>query len=133
MDFVVALDCIITVSDSDGEVDDTDAIIEAHLDEVMNEMMALGTRDPSIELDLTTGQVSFSVLVESANPIGAAAAASGFVRTAIHAAGGATPDWPGPTHEAWAVQWMALRSSPADAPATDEDGVDGHPVELVGA
>lgn len=120
MKFVVELDGRITVSDGDGNVVvDANKIIEEHLDQVMEELIHLGAMDPSIDVDLTVdeagGAVAFSVMVEAGNPIGAASQASGLLRTAIHAAGGATPDWPGPHEEVWACRLIGMRSELVDA------------------
>lgn len=113
MDFVVALDCHITAEpEGPEEAFDPDAVIEDHLDAVMQELIELGAEDPSIELDLTTNSVTFSVLVSARQPIGAAAQASGLVRTAIHAAGGETPDWPNVDSDAWSVTLVSVRSEP---------------------
>lgn len=120
MNFLVALDCLITVNDADEA--EADSIIEAHLDEVMEELGRLSAGDPSIDLDLTCGQVAFSVLVHAPNPLEAVDQASGLVRSAIHAAGGATPNWPDRMDKAWAVQLVAIRSEPvSDARETDEE------------
>ncbi len=54
--------------------------------------------------------MEFSVLVEAANPLEAAAEASDILRSAIHEAGGETPDWPGVPHEAWSVRLVSVRS-----------------------
>lgn len=110
MNFLVALDCLVTISDEAGEA--PDVLIEDHLDEVMEEMERLGAGDPSIDLDLTCGKVGFSVLVLADNPLDAVDAASSVVRSAIHAAGGATPNWPDVNDRAWAVKLVAVRSEP---------------------
>lgn len=112
MNFVVALDCEIKVVPVQGEKVDIDALIEDHLHAVMGELLVLGAGDPSIELDLTEpATVTLSVLVSASNPVAAAASASGIIRTAVHAAGGGTPDWPSADDtEAWSVTMVAVRS-----------------------
>lgn len=113
--FVVSLVGRITVSDETGAdvTDGRDELIEEHLDQVMDELYNLGAADPSI--DLSDDIVEFAVLVEAANPLGAVSIASGLLRTAIHAAKGATPDWPtSPDHGAWAVSLVSVRSDPVE-------------------
>ena len=119
MNFVVMLLGEVRVQDGNGEVpSNVDDVIEKHLDDVMEELDNLGTGDPSIELDLTKvhPQVTFQVLVHAANPMGAASQASGLLRTAIHAAHGATPDWPGPQDERWYVRLLSMKSELLESP-----------------
>ncbi len=97
----------ITVADGTERPDEA---IERHLDLVMDELETLDARDPSISVDLADGEVTMSVVVEAANPVDAVGLASGLLRTAIHAAGGATPDWPEPFHEAWAIRLTGVQS-----------------------
>jgi hypothetical protein len=111
--FIVTLVGEISVRNSKGKkVAAPAALIESHLDDVMDELDKLDAADPRIDLDLVNNSVTFSVLVEAANPIGAVDEASGILRTAIHAAHGATPDWPGRHDQAWAVRLLSLRSDP---------------------
>lgn len=84
-------------------------VIEAHLDQVMEELDNIGALDPSIEL--TGDAVEFTIMVAALNPLGAVSQASGLLRTAIHAAGGATPDWPRADDDGvWAVELVSVRS-----------------------
>ncbi|MHB8220286.1 MAG: hypothetical protein ACYDHU_08185 [Acidimicrobiales bacterium] len=112
MHFTVALVGHIRVTDHDGNViDDSDVLIEQHLDEVMEELLHLDAQDPSIILDMSSdNEVTFSVLVEASNPLQAVERASGQLRSAIHAAHGSTPDWPGRSDKAWAVTLVSVRS-----------------------
>jgi hypothetical protein len=103
--FSVSLEgTVIVTPEFDGELFDESATIEAHLDAVMDELLKLDAEDPSIEASVEEGSVAFSVVVEAPNPVEAVTTASGFLRTAIHAAGGGTPDWPSPYAERWAVR-----------------------------
>lgn len=134
MNFVVMLVGEVRVQDGNGEVPSgADEIIESHLDDVMEELDNLGTVDPSIELDLTKAhaEVTFQLMVKAANPIGAASQASGLLRTAIHAAHGATPDWPGPQDERWYVRLLSMRSELLDT--VEDDVADRQDPELVDA
>ncbi len=101
-----------TVTVGSATVTDIDAAVEAHLDQVMEELVALNAADADIELDATDGyQVAFSVVVDAPNPIEAIPEASGLIRSAIHAAGGNTPDWPDAHDDAWAVRLIKVRSA----------------------
>lgn len=130
MKFIVNLEGSIDVTSDDTALA-TDAerrsTIEAHLDDVMDELLTLAADDPTIDVDLATGHLSLAVVVEAKNPVGATAQASGLFRTAIHAAGGHTPDWPNEDNPSWAVRLMDLRATPVHA----EDNKDFE--QLVGA
>jgi hypothetical protein len=108
--FGVTLDGTISVGPTASA--DADALVESHLDTVMDELMTLNASDADIALDSTDGyHVAFSVVVTASNPIAAVDEASGLIRSAIHAAGGNTPDWPNPHDDAWAVRLIGVRSS----------------------
>jgi hypothetical protein len=77
---------------------------EELLDSVMEEMLSLGAHDASIEASLGERQVAIFVRVEAPNPIDAIGEASVVIRSAIHAAGGGTPDWPKALDKAWGIQ-----------------------------
>lgn len=74
--------------------------LDKHLDEVMEELIRLDVEDPSVNATLATGSVEISLViatVEAPNPeIIPDAVRRGLntIRSAIHAAGGVTPDWP---------------------------------------
>lgn len=89
---------------------ESDKDVEAHLDEVMSELLALDAEDPSIDVDLSERRVTLAVTVDAPNPLEAIDKASGFIRTAIHAAGGATPDWPAPDAGAWGIRLVRVQS-----------------------
>lgn len=112
MQFVVTLVGEVEVQNGNGEsVPDVAEAVESHLDQVMDELENLGAGDPRIDLELAEPVcVAFAVLVDATNPIGAVSQASGLLRTAVHAAGGATPDWPGPYDESWSVRLVGVRS-----------------------
>lgn len=70
---------------------------DAHLDEVAE---AFGTLtddlsdvDGDVGADLTTGRVDLCMTLTAANYVEAVTKAVAAARTAIHSAGGATPDW----------------------------------------
>lgn len=76
--------------------------LESHLDKVMEAMLALENDclvDSDMSATLTTGEVSISIVGrsseddESAAFVEAIALADSAIRSAIHAAGGHTPEW----------------------------------------
>lgn len=88
----------------------SDEEIESHLDEVMAELLNLGAGDPSIDVDLDEHRVALAVAVDAPNPLDAIGLASSFIRSAIHAAGGVTPDWPSADAGVWAIRLIGVRS-----------------------
>ena len=118
--FVVSFVGRISVVDGGGNVlaDIGVQFIEDHLDQVMEELDNIGATDPSIEL--TGDVVEFTIMVGARNPLGAVSQASGLLRTAIHAAEGATPDWPtSPDGGVWAVELVSVRSDAVSVSAED--------------
>ncbi len=101
--FNVSLEGIIVVG-SRGKTSD----IESHLDQVMEELEHLRAGDPSIDATLSDGSVCISVVVDAPNPLDAVTQASGFIRSAIHAAGGGTGDWPDLGDEAWSMRLLSV-------------------------
>lgn len=135
MKFAVRFQGIIDVTDEpdlfdrlDGASQPTDAeVMEDHLDGVMDELLTLGAEDPAIDLEISTGRVTFTVTIDGQNPVAAIAQASGLFRTAIHAAGGCTPDWPNPDHDAWSLRLLDVQSSEVTTeaePVDEQDLVD---------
>lgn len=115
MHFVVKLHGRVTVKASDGQaIGDADEILEQHLDSVMDELGVLDAQDPAIAIEMATGEVQISVLVETSDPVEAVRLASGIIRTAIHAAGGSTPNWPDATDKAWGVVLVSLTADPVE-------------------
>lgn len=109
--FAVSLECAVEVTpEFQGEVFDPASVLEAHFDQVMDELLKLNAVDPSIDASLAAATVTFSVVVEAVNPIAAVEEASGVVRTAVHAAGGGTPDWPSSYDGAWGVRLVGVGS-----------------------
>lgn len=104
----VKLEGCITVS---ADPDNRDEIVESHLDLVMGELVVLKATDPVIDLDLTDCRVVLSVSVETTNPVEAVKTASTMMRSAIHAAGGGTPDWPDVASEEWGISLTGVQSS----------------------
>lgn len=87
---------IVTTHDADH------ASLAAHADEVMNQLLALEASDPAITdsaigLDSNSMTAVISVAVEAVSLEQAVGVARSAIRTAIHAAGGATPDWDAPS------------------------------------
>ena len=68
--------------------------LDAHLDRVMDELEKLGADSPSIDATLAKGTVEISIVVDASSWEEATQKGLGTLRTAIHAAGGGTPDWP---------------------------------------
>ena len=108
--FQVRLDTRISLADGGPVGDEADSVIEENLDHAMQELVSLGATDPRIDAAVVERGASFFVTVEAPNPIDASTAASGLIRTAIHAAGGGTPDWPAPSSEAWLVRLLGVAS-----------------------
>lgn len=117
MHYVVMLSGTIAVTGDDGQRlvgDDADALIEQHLDAVMDALEDMGAEDPDVELDLTDCSIRVAILVEATDPDHAIDIASPQMRKAIDVAGGSTPDWPDSTHRAWSVRRVSLNVSPVE-------------------
>ena len=112
MNFSVEFQGRIEATTDEGDVIAPLEVIEHHLDNVMDELISLSASDPIIDADLVGGAVRFGLVVDVSNPLSAVEQASGTLRTAIHAAGGCTPDWPAvdATH-AWGVRLVEVRSA----------------------
>jgi hypothetical protein len=114
MNFVVTFEGSITVRESSTEQSvNVGELIESHLDAVMDEFDKVDAQDPEIDLDLGTRRVKLSVLVSATNPDGAIHSASPQIRSAIHGAGGSTPDWPSTDDQAWSVRQVQMSVRPA--------------------
>ena len=91
--------------------------LEDLLDLVMEELDNIGAPDPTISAEASGATVEIGVSVDAASPQDAVEAGFGFIRTAVHAAGGATPGW--------RVDWMRVEAerSPTleEAPSGDEE------------
>jgi hypothetical protein len=66
---------------------------EMHLDRVLDELEVLKAEDPAIGAALAQGEVEITVSVEADSLDEAQAKGSAVIRSAVHAAGVATPDW----------------------------------------
>jgi hypothetical protein len=109
MHYVITLVGTISVKDSNGqEPPNVGDLLEAHLDAVMEEFLKMHVMDPDIDLDLEDNRVKFAILVEANDPDDAIRIASPLVRSAIHGAGGSTPDWPETDNKFWSVQQTTL-------------------------
>ena len=75
------------------------------------ELVELGVDDPAIGGRLGVGEVEVSVSVDADSLDDAQAEGSATIRSAIHAAGGATPGW--------RIDWTAARTHQELAPACD--------------
>lgn len=80
------------VDETGRSPDDRDAF-SRHLDEVMEELIRLEVLDPFVGGDLAQGHVEISLGVTASSDLEAAQKAFTCIRSAVHAAGGATPDW----------------------------------------
>jgi hypothetical protein len=67
--------------------------LDAILDSIMEEFFALKAVDPDIGATLAKGLVQLAVSVDAPDLKDALHLGGGQIRTAIHAAGGHTPDW----------------------------------------
>ena len=115
MNFVVTFEGSITVRDSGTEKSvPVGDLIASHLDAVMDEFYKIDAQDPEIDLDLGSRRVKLSVLVSATNPDGAIRSASPQIRSAIHGAGGSTPDWLNADDRAWSVRQVQMSVRPAD-------------------
>jgi hypothetical protein len=113
MHFVVTLSGTISVSDQDGnQPHNVGELLTDYLSSVMDEFCTMNVMDPDIELDLAACSVKFSVLVEADDTLVAINAASPLVRSAIHGAGGSTPDWPEADDNSWAVRMITFSARP---------------------
>lgn len=70
-----------------------DAGIESHLDAAMEELITLGA-DPDITALLAKGIIEIEVTIEATNASGAVNEGLAVMRTALHASGANTADWP---------------------------------------
>jgi len=74
-----------------GDPDDLDRL----LDRVMEELEKLhNVEDPDLTASLAKGNVSIMLTVEAPDALTAVADAMAAIRTAFHATGVATPEWP---------------------------------------
>ena len=87
----VELELFVTNSVDDGVDPDR---LAAHLDEVMDALVAQGAVDPDISATLSDGSVVVSVVAEADTFDGVVSIATGQIRAAIHGAGGSTEGWP---------------------------------------
>ena len=132
MKFAVTFTGRLKITTDDEELDaslDVPTAMADHLDGVMDELLTLAAEDPRIDLEVTTGSVDLSVVIDAPNPVIAVTYASGLLRSAIHAAGGYTPDWPTEQTDAWEIRLIDVRSSEVLPTPIDETS----PAQLVDA
>lgn len=91
-----------------GDLPAPDAL-EAHLEGVMEQLIKLDVENPVVAAEAHDGSVEISVTITADSPEDAVAAGSASIRSAIHAAGGYTPDWE--------VQWCRIIASQVDEAA----------------
>ena len=83
------------VGDGGGSMDPDD--LETLLDEVQEQLLALvHVLDPDLSAALAAGDVRLCVDVQAPDAIEAVRLGDGAIRTALHAAGVATPAWEAP-------------------------------------
>jgi hypothetical protein len=68
--------------------------LDGALDRVMDELVKLGTVDPSVSAELDKALVEVSLAIDAETPEDAVAAGAGTVRAALHAAELHTRNWP---------------------------------------
>lgn len=96
------------VIDAGPNADDPQ-LLEDHLDEVMNQLVALEegdgrVADADISARLLDGDVEISVVVQAGNTTEANEIGMGVIRCAVHAAGGHTPGWENATAATWELE-----------------------------
>lgn len=96
------------VRDNEGQILPSD-VLEAHFDEVMEELLRLNVEDAAVSGALARGIVEVSVTVEADDVDKAQGVGNGVIRAAIHAADGATPGW--------AVDWCKVTTVRSDVSA----------------
>jgi hypothetical protein len=64
------------------------------LDQVMEELIRLGVEDPAIGGSMTSGGIEISLTMDAESPEEAIPKGAATVRSAVHAAQVATPNWP---------------------------------------
>jgi hypothetical protein len=70
------------------------------LDAVQDELLELeSVTDPTVSASLSDGTLSIMLTVDAETPEALVKTGMGAIRTAFHAAGAATPDWP--TSDEW--------------------------------
>lgn len=98
----------------EGRIRPTSGVLDDEVREALNlamaEMYKLGTTDPSIELDFSSGALSISCLVEVEDYERAVPTASGEIRPSLHAAEIGTPGWPDARSPRWTVEIISTRS-----------------------
>jgi hypothetical protein len=81
-----------------------------HLDQLMEELVALDAIDPAIDATLGRSFVQLTVTVSAATPEIGTKEGLSLLRTAIHAAGGMTPDWPNELKpDQWGIEFDETR------------------------
>lgn len=91
------------------------ADFEAHLDDVADALSDLQDVDGDVGADLESGRVDLCMTLEASERIEALTRAVASARTAIHAAGGATPGWEKMLAKLLDDDNYVLRSAPSAA------------------
>ena len=86
--------------------------LDRHLEDIQDQLLELGADDATVSATLASGDVEISVTVEASTLDEATERGSSVIRTAIHAAGGFTPNW--------SVEWLSVHTDRvADADLTN--------------
>lgn len=102
------------------EPDELAVALEAHFDDVMEELLRLESApgsqvtDGDVSAQLATGEVEISVVVDASDPDEAISVGMGAIRAAIHAANGHTPDWKAVPSATWALEYEGSEQKPLD-------------------
>ena len=86
--------------------DPTDPNLEAFIDSVVAELEKIYAEDIDVSTNLTTRNVSVSISLDAEDLFTAQVGGGGTIRTALHAAGAATP--------AWSIDWVKATTVPED-------------------
>lgn len=90
---------------------DPDGELMRHIDDVVNELEHRWIEEPRYELDLTSSEATFWVVVSTADQPRAIGQAKGIFSMAVHAAGGAEPHRPFPKDATWSLQMLTASAS----------------------
>ena len=84
----------------------TEGDVEAFVDSFVAELEHIDAEDIDVSTNLKTCEVSGSISLEAQDLFAAQVTGGGTIRTALHAAGAATP--------AWSITWVKATTVPED-------------------